>query len=259
MSRPMLLGAALLLLGACAPETPLVDVTGDCADVFSGKLCTFASTQGDSLVAVGADVPLASIELAPAEQPMAWPPVANATLGLPEQGQAGSGFKGFTFYWEVGGHPPGPFLTPHFDFHFYLVPDAERLAIDCRDPSKPAVLPAGYVLVDLPLPPEMAAMTGVDTLVGTCVPQMGMHGLRAAELEGTEPWRGGMVIGYYAGRPLFIEPMITKAMLMEKKSFDLAIPEIPGVVGPYPRSFRATWNEEQQSYRFAFSGFAAGS
>jgi len=66
------------------------------------------------------------------------------------------------------------------------------------------------------------------------------------------------VIGYYGGKPIFIEPMVTKAMLQERKSFDLPIPTIPGLSGNYPRKFRAEYDEAQQSYRFIFSEFAPG-
>lgn len=105
----------------------------------------------------------------------------------------------------------------------------------------------------------MAKMTGVSTLVGVCVPQMGMHSLPAAELADSTVFKGDMVVGYYAGKPIFIEPMISRAMLMEKKSFDLAIPTIPGVSGIYPRTFHGTWDEAKQAYALTFSGFAAGS
>ena len=50
-----------------------------------------------------------------------------------------------------------------------------------------------------------------------------------------------------------------KDMLMEKKSFDLPIPTIPGLTTSYPRTFHAEYDEKLQSYRFIFSGFAAGS
>ena len=42
-----------------------------------------------------------------------------------------------------------------------------------------------------------------------------------------------MVIGYDKAQPIFIEPMITKAMLEEKAGFDLPIPGIPGMSGNY--------------------------
>ncbi len=259
MVRPIHLGACLIVLSACATEAKLVDVAGECGEAFTGQVCTFAQTHADSIVEVGATVAFAAIEQAPVEHPMAWPPTPETALSFPVAWQEASGLQESTFYWEAGGHPPAPFLTPHFDFHFNLIATADRMAIDCTDHTKPAALPAGYGMEDLALPPEMAAMVGMDTLFGTCVPQMGMHALPLAELASSEPFRGSMVVGYYGGKPAFIEPMISKAMLMEKKSFDLAIPEIPGVTGSYPRTFRATWDDAKQSYRFAFSGFAPGS
>ena len=98
-------------------------------------------------------------------------------------------------------------------------------------------------------------MMGVSTLVGLCVPQMGMHSLPTAELEGREKFRGSMVVGYYHGNPIFIEPMLTKTMLMEKQSFDLSIPVIPGLSGTHPTKFHAQYDAEKQEYRFIFSAF----
>jgi hypothetical protein len=254
---PVCLGIAIAL-GACAKEVPIVEVAGECAEVFSGRLCTWARMQGDSVLDVGAVVPLSAIESAPADHPMTWPPTAVATLALPAEAQAKTGLTQLTMYWEAGGHPPGPFLTPHFDFHFYTVAPAEKASMDCVSPVKPAALAAGYVLPDIALPPPMVAMIGVDTLFGLCVPQMGMHSLPGTEMEGTAPFRGTMVLGYYGGKPIFIEPMLSQAMLMEKAPFDLPIPSIPGLAGNYPRTFRAEFNAEQQAYRFVFSGFASG-
>jgi hypothetical protein len=161
-------------------------------------------------------------------------------------------------FWEAMGHPPTPYMTPHFDFHFYTIPAAERSAIDCSDTSKPSELPAGYALPDEPLPPEMVKLTGVSTLVGVCVPQMGMHSLLATELQSQTTFRGSMVIGYYHGKAIFIEPMISRAMLLEKRSFDLPIPSIPGVSGTYPRVFHAEYDADQNVYHFAFSDFRSG-
>jgi hypothetical protein len=240
---------------SCASDPALVDLKGSCADVHGSQVCTWAKTKGSTLVEVGAEVPLATIENAPAHADMGWPPVAAATIGLPESVKAQSGLAELTVFWEAMGHPPGPYLTPHFDFHFYTIPAAEREAIDCQDTSKPAGLPAGYGLPDVALPPEMARMTGVPTLVGLCVPKMGMHGLLTSEMESTEIFRGTMVVGYYGGKPIFIEPMVTKAMLMEKKSFDLAIPNVPGI-GAQPTKFRADYDAERGAYRFTFSAFA---
>jgi len=256
--RSRCLMAAAILLSACAKETPIVETQGECGAVFKAQVCTWARMKGDSLVDVGAVVPIASIEGAPADAQMAWPPVAEAKLQLPAAAQSGAGLTQLTVYWEAMGHPPVQFATPHFDFHFYLVPPGEELTYDCMDRSRPAALPAGYVLPDVAMPPDLAKMIGTDTLVGICVPKMGMHSLPTSDMERKDTFTGDMVIGYYAGKPIFIEPMLTKAMLMEKKSFDLPIPTIPGLKANYPRTFHAEFDEKAQSYRFIFSGFAPG-
>ena len=251
------ISASLLVvaISACAHDSALVDGKGACTQAFKGEVCTWSKAQGKNLVEVGAEVPLASIENSPAEGSMVWPPVATAVLELPESSRQASGLMNITMFWEAMGHPPGPYLTPHFDFHFNVVPTADIAAIDCKDESKPSALPAGYSLTDEKLPPDMAKAIGVSVLVGICVPGMGMHSLLTSEMQSKEPFRGSMVVGYYHGKPIFIEPMLTKAMLMEKKSFDLAIPDVPGLAGAHPTKFHAAYDEAKQSYRFVFSEF----
>ena len=244
-----------LALGACKGEESLVDTPGACADVFKAQVCTWAKARGKNLIEAGAVVPLASIENAPAEQPMVWPPVAAAEIDMPELVRHQGGLTQLTVYWEAGGHPPGAFMTPHFDFHFYLVGASARPAMDCKDVSKPATLPVAYGLPDVPLPPDMATMMGVPALVGLCVPQMGMHAMLTTEIDRQDAFTGSMVIGYYQGKPIFIEPMLSKVMLMERKSFDLPIPDVPGLSSAHPTKFRAEYNATQQAYRFTFSGF----
>lgn len=256
---PALAMAAAALCSCAKRDVAVVDVKGECGDVFKAQICTWARTQGTTVVAVGADVPVSSIENAPAAAPMGWPPAAEARLKLPEAAQAQSGLTLLTVYWEPMGHPPGPYLTPHFDFHFYRIAPEEQAAIDCKDTAKPPTLAAGYALPDVTLPPPMAKMTGVATLVGICVPLMGMHSLPAAELASTNLFRGTMVLGYYHSKPVFVEPMLTREMLMEKHSFDLPIATIPGLAGAYPRTFHADYDADKQVYHFVFSGFAPGS
>ncbi len=249
---------SIVAISGCAREVPIVEVGGECSEMFQGRLCTWARMQGDSVLDAGVTVALASIENAPKDAAMTWPPTVSATLALPAESQARTGMTQLAVYWESQGHPPGPYLTPHFDFHFYTVPPAEKAGMDCLNLSRPAELAAGYTLPDIALPPPMAAMIGVDTLFGLCVPGMGMHSLLASELEGTTTFRGTMVVGYYGGKPIFIEPMVSQAMLMEGSPFDLPIPSIPGMTGNYPRAFRAEYDAQQRSYRFVFSGFAPG-
>lgn len=256
MTRGLVTMSALLC--ACATEAPIVDVSGECADAFGAQLCSWARVQGDAIVEVGATVPVASIESAPAEVPMAWPPSTVAVVDLPESVVQKTGLTHLTMYWEPVGHPPATYMVPHFDFHFYRITPDARVAIDCADTTKPATLPEGYTLPDEVLPDDIAAMIGVKTLIGVCVPEMGMHSLVTAEMEATTPFQGTMVIGYYRGEPIFVEPMLSKALLMERRSFDLALPAIPGLQGDQPTAFRAEYDAASDAYRFVFSAFSPG-
>jgi hypothetical protein len=248
-----------LAVGACTGEEPLTEVKGACADVFKAPVCTWAKMKGKILVEAGAVVPLASIENAPADQPVVWPPAAAAEIDMPEPVRQQGGLTHLTMFWEPVGHPTSAFMTPHFDFHFYTVAGSERAAIDCKDLGKPTSLPAAYGLPDIPLPPEMARMMGVPALIGLCVPQMGMHAILTSDIERKDTISGSMVIGYYKGKPVFIEPMISKAMLMRKQSFDLTIPDIPGLAGAHATKFHAKYDATQQAYRFTFSAFTLAS
>ena len=106
-------------------------------------------------------------------------------------------------------------MTPHLDFHFNTIASAERSAIDCADVSKPAALPTAYTLPDIH-PPGHGQDDGRACLIfGLCVRRNG-DGDYLAELEGEESRFASMVVGYAHGKPIFVEPMVAKAMLMEE-------------------------------------------
>ncbi|MCI0434537.1 MAG: hypothetical protein L0271_12985 [Gemmatimonadetes bacterium] len=254
MQRSIPHKAAMLVfaLWACSTEAPLVETAGECRDAFAAQICTWTTMQGASVVEMGATIPLAAIENAPPEMPMVWPPPTVTEVGMP----GGNGhLTHLTVYYEPMGHPPATYMTPHFDFHFYTIPSGQRTTIDCSNESKPAALPTGYALPDEVLPDEMAQMIGVKTLVGVCVPQMGMHSLSAEEMASETLFDGTMVVGYYNGETIFFEPMIASAYLLERRSFDLPVPLVPGLEGPQPRAFRAEYVADADAYRFVFSDF----
>jgi hypothetical protein len=99
----------------------------------------------------------------------------------------------------------------------------------------------------------------VKTMIGLCVPKMGMHAVPTADIERKEPITASMVVGYIIGKPIFVEPMISKATLMKKASFDLPMSAIPGQTGGQPSNFHAEYDAQKQEYRLIFSGFSAGS
>ena len=106
--------AAVALLGACSKETPIVETRGECGSMYQAEVCTWVRMRGDSVIDLGALVPISSIESAPQEGEMTWPPKPVAALALPPAAQQAAGFTHLTIFWEAMGHPPGPYLTPHF-------------------------------------------------------------------------------------------------------------------------------------------------
>lgn len=239
----------VVVLVGCAAPTPQT-VEGECADFYGASVCTWATLVGaDSLIEFGATVPLAAIEQAPNDMAMVWPPVMGAMVRMPAQVSAAMGVDHVTLYWEPHGHPPGPYLTPHFDFHFYNVSSEAREAIDCVDTTKPTALPTGYGLVDIEIPE-------VGMLEGLCVPAMGMHALLESEMESDAIFDGTMVIGYDRGTPLFFEPMIAREMFLRRQSFELPMPAVPGLPEGvrYPSQYRAEYDAASDEYRFIFSG-----
>ncbi len=246
LKRVAALGVLLVAAAACGRERL---VQGECRQVNGGNVCAWHSMSGDRVVAFGATIPVKVAESAPADLPMTWPPKADATIPLDSMVRAATGFDNMTVFWEPHGHPPGPYLTPHFDFHFNTE-DVSK--IDCADSTKPAAAPAGFELPDVAIP-QMKL-----NLVGLCVPGMGMHALLASELHSPNIFQKTMIVGYYHQRPIFVEPMIAKATLMERRSFTLDVPAVAGTpaAAHYPTKFSAVYDSTAQAYRFTFSDFA---
>ena len=119
--------------------------------------------------------------------------------------------------WNPHGHEPaGIYDKAHFDFHFYIQSEADRLAIPpyTVDSSKFLVYPAaGY------LPATYFTVPGG-------VPEMGTHWVDATspELNG-QLFTQTFLYGTYDGKVTFYEPMITKAFLDANSSFQRAIPQ----------------------------------
>lgn len=238
------MGCAESSSDVASDATPaMTTVSGECATVFEGEICTWATLEGDELVTYGATVSQTTVENAPVGEAPVFPPPTLARIAMPEVVQTQLGVNHLGVNWETLGHPPAEYATAHFDFHFYRISGDEVEAIDCSDTTKPDSVPEGYALNDMEIP-EMNV-----TLVGTCVPHMGMHGL--VEQEHTDDhgkFHATMVLGYYGAEHIFLEPMIARDLMLAGEDFDLEIPE-----GFEASEFQATYDAEAAAWDMTFS------
>jgi len=162
-------------------------------------------------------------------------------------------FKHVGFNWNPGGHePPGIYDLPHFDFHFYTIPLADRMAIVPSDSGfnakaanypAPAFIPAGYVA-----PAPMG------------IPQLGVHWIdpTSPELNG-KAFTRTFIYGSWNGKVIFAEPMITKAFLESRPDVTtpIAVAQHYSPAGRYPTAYAVRWNERAAQYEVALTGLSA--
>jgi hypothetical protein len=149
--------------------------------------------------------------------------------------------------WEPHGHePPGVYDVPHFDVHFYILPDSERRQITCTGADEAKCLKS---------PPAAAvAANYIPTPAG--VPMMGWHWLDALapELHG-QPFTSTMIYGYYNGRLAFYEPMITLDFLRSHPHFADSIrqPQEFSKPGYYPKAYQVVYRSVTDSLEVALT------
>lgn len=175
-------------------------------------------------------------------------------LPLPPQAGA-TAYKSVNLGWMPAGHPDGPYARPHFDFHFYVVPAAERLAIDPTDPQwaqKSSALPAPEFWPARYYPLHM--LVPGKTAPEVTVPQMGLHWLDIAspELYGAE-FTHTFFYGSWNGAIIFDEPMITKALLESRATVDADLPPAAqySTTGLRARGYRVYFDQATQRHRVA--------
>lgn len=186
-------------------------------------------------VAVGVNLSEKALENLPDEPAM-------YTLVLPKT-------KGKNFYtlvgldWNPHGHePPHVYDLPHFDVHFYIIPDAERMTIPLLAPP---------LMDDAPdskyLPPLYIQTPGV-------VPQMGAHWVDVTSPE----FNGGtftrtFIWGSYDGELIFWEPMVTRDFLLSKphEIINLRQPAAFQKDGYYATQYCVTYSVSPKQYTIA--------
>lgn len=188
----------------------------------------------------------------------------SETYILPMPARNPTPYRFVMLNWNARGHGD-PYSAPHFDFHFYRIPLAEREAIDPADPDwavkaakfpDPAQLPVGYRSSH-----ELMKMTPAEATV----PQMGLHWLDLASPElppRSEPFTATFIVGTWDGRVIFDEPMITRDFLLARReagdTFAAAVPTVErrAPAGFYPDGYTVGYYGGAKEYRVALTGLA---
>lgn len=172
----------------------------------------------------GGEVESVTIRLTP--EALQGLPNAMTEFDIPIPSEAGTIFDHVGIDWNPAGHePPGIYDAPHFDFHYYLLTQAQRDEIVPGSPK-----------FDTP-PAEGAAPAGYIVPGPGGVPRMGAHWIdpTSGEFNG-QPFGATFIFGFWDGKLAFVEPMVTRSFLQAGTSWQKTIPA-PSVVpkhGWYP-------------------------
>ena len=231
--------AALLLAGIApiawadgveyGPELPLGD----------GTVRAFAETDGTGQATrIGLELTEKAVTSLAHDMIFLSVPLPNAALS--------SGYDHVSLDWMPHGHPPDDlFGVPHFDVHFYMMTEAEQQAIQPTDPhfmdkaaNRPSVelMPANFMP-----PPTLEP-----------VPAMGEHWV-----DSTDPVFAGkafeavLIYGGWDGEVIFVEPMVTRDLLIEKRDFGGKVGQPDRVAEPVslPNSWSVSFDPKTGVHR----------
>ncbi|GAB2536487.1 DUF5602 domain-containing protein [Rufibacter soli] len=256
----LLMGSLILFSAACS-EQEVVEPTGAVTsqDLFSKhKEKTFygpATPMGQGVArawlsvneegeptAIGVNISARAVDNLGMEPKM-------FTLRLPKQADA-TLYEFVSLDWNPEGHPPmGIYTLPHFDLHFYMIPEDEVMAIPGMDPGMPGsfnfdtAVPAQYVPWHYVMDPGI-------------VPAMGVHwgDLNEPQYNG-QTFTRTMILGSYQGKFIFHEPMFTLAYLQTKPNVEIPIPQPSAYQQPgyYPLSYSFMYSSTPKEYTIALT------
>ena len=157
--------------------------------------------------------------------------------------------KGKNFYthvlidWNPNGHEPEHvYDLPHFDFHFYIIPNEERLAIGPNDFEQFANAPASQYV-----PPLYLQIPGG-------VPQMGAHwaDLLSPEFHDVA-FTKTYIWGSYDGEFIFWEPMVTRDYLLTHPDdlVEVRQPQAYQQSGYYATKYKVSFSNSPNEYTVA--------
>lgn len=234
-----LLALGLAACAGCGPVSPGVDGgNGGGSTHADEKVKSFAHvTPEGEILGVGVIVPVKSFESVPSDDEA----FLGAGIEMPAEVRDKTFLHFLRINWLSSGHGPSPYGAPHFDLHFYRGTNAEIDAIDCTEegPFSAAILSPLYQAPTL------------------CVSRMGYHAWPTKDLV-TNTFGASIILGYYAQKMVFIEPMITQERFVQRTSFELDIAKPDSAGGAktlYPTHLTVTYDAASDATTFEFTHF----
>ncbi len=177
----------------------------------------------------------------------------NYTLTLPKNAPA-TGVNHVLVDWHPLGHvPKNVYTVPHFDFHFYTISSKEQMAIHYPHPETPDI-------TGVTQPSKEIVPAGYITPPGTQTSEMGLHAvpMNAPELHG-KPFVHTLIYGYWQGKLIFTEPMITMAFFKTKGHYSATVPTPASYSSPgyYPTRYSVSYNPRTKVYWVMLEGLKA--
>ena len=278
----------------CSSEDAVTEYGAPTA--FNGQeIRVFFTHKGPDIVALGVEVPAAAYDNAPTDPPsdgkydtpvdaddpskgVAWYCCGyEIPVDLPEAAQQMTTFQYAILNWNPQGHPPpGVYNAPHTDFHFYFMPEQERLSIgharDSKsmcwlpnpmgsDPPKvpspqnceqlaatAAALPADQV------PPGYQSLGASEAAMGDHLVSLGWH-----EFHG-QPFTEALIYTANAGHLTGMEPMAALDWmrgLQEPQRTVITMPAAFPKAGMYPTEYVVAYDRDQGLFRVSFENWKA--
>lgn len=224
-------------------------IVGETRSLGKGQVRSWVSLdKNGNPTAVGLTFSEVALSTVPAQPPTGQEGM-EVSLALPKEA-ARTAFKHIGVDWNPQGHPPAKIYDlAHFDFHFYMITEAERAGITAKGDDllksrkQPAAefVPEGYVYV-----PDSE------------IPRMGAHWVNplSKELQGHR-FTTTFLYGSYDGRLVFAEPMIARAFLETKTNVTEKI-KLPAKYASsntyYPTQYSVRYDPIKKEYTIALEG-----
>lgn len=165
-------------------------------------------------------------------------PAANSMVTIPAPEDNGTLVDHMSVDFNAKGHePPGVYDVPHFDLHFYMIPEMEQMAI-VPGPQMEVLPPNEYI------PQDFISFPSGD-------PMMGKHWGDATSKEfNGQPFDRTFIYGSYNGKFIFHEAMVTLAYFKSKQSFTDIVKQQKKVQreGYYPQTYSVIYDAKNKIY-----------